>query len=206
MRRPLAQGFSPRQMRRALTGVAVAAVAILAVSCGAAERPAVVLLDLDDPGAAAGWTTVNDPVMGGMSTSSVSVGDGGLVFSGTVSLENNGGFASARGPQDPGLGARAAGATSLRVHARGDGKAYLVKVGIDGQPWSYVQRFRTEAGVARVYELPIDEFRPVGMRLEPAPEAPQTLDPSAIDQVSVYILDKQQGPFELTISSIDAAP
>lgn len=193
-------------MRRALTGVAVAAVAILAVSCGAAERPDVVLLDLDDPGAAAGWTTVNDPVMGGRSTSSVSVGDGGLVFSGTVSLQNNGGFASARGPQDPGLGARAAGATSLRVHALGDGRTYLVKVGIDGQPWSYIQRFRTEAGVARAYELPIDEFRPVGMRLEPAPEAPQTLDPSTIDQVSVYILDKQQGPFELTISSIDATP
>lgn len=193
-------------MRRALNGVAVAAVAILAVSCGAAERPDVVLLDLDDPGAAAGWTIVNDPVMGGMSTSSVTVGDGGLLFSGTVSLENNGGFASARGPQDPSLGARAAGATSLRVHARGDGKTYLVKVGIDGHPWSYIQRFRTEAGIERVYELPVDDFRPVGMRLEPAPEAPQTLDPSAIDQVSVYILDKQRGPFELTINSIDAAP
>lgn len=204
MRRPLAQGFSPRQMRRALTGVAVAAVAILAVSCGAAERPDVVLLDFDDPGAAAGWTTVNDPVMGGVSTSSVTVGDGGLVFSGTVSLQNNGGFASARGPQDPGLGARAAGATSLRVHARGDGKTYLVKVGIDGQPWSYIQRFRTEAGIPRVYELPIAGFEPVGMRLTPAPDAPRALDPALIDEVALYILDKQQGPFEITVSSIDA--
>jgi hypothetical protein len=42
------------------------------------------------------------------------------------------------------------------------------------------------------------------MRLDPAPNAPQALDPSSISQVSVYILDKQQGPFSLTIGSIDA--
>lgn len=42
------------------------------------------------------------------------------------------------------------------------------------------------------------------MRLDPAPDAPQTLDPSRISQVSVYILDEQQGSFEITISAIDA--
>ena len=72
------------------------------------------------------------------------------------------------------------------------------------QPWSYIQRFPTEAGVQRSYELPVADFEPVGMRLDPAPEAPQTLDPSSISQVSVYILDKQQGPFAITVSGIDA--
>jgi hypothetical protein len=42
------------------------------------------------------------------------------------------------------------------------------------------------------------------MRLEPAPAAPQTLDPSSISQISFYILDKQQGPFELTVSAVGA--
>ena len=166
--------------------------------------PGVVLVDLDDASEVAAWTTVNDPVMGGMSTSMITFGDGGLVFSGNVSLQNNGGFASARSPQDPDMGRRAAGAKSLRVCALGDGKTYLLKVGTAGQPWSYVQRFPTEAAVQRIYELPIDGFQPVGMRLDPAPDAPQTLDPSSISQVSVYILDKQQGPFEITICSIDA--
>ena len=152
----------------------------------------------------AAWTTVNDPVMGGMSTSRITFGDGGLVFSGNISLENNGGFASARSPQDPDIGRRATGAKSLRVRALGDGKTYLLKVGIAGQPWSYIQRFPTEAAVQRIYELPIEGFQPVGMRLDPAPDAPQTLDPSSISQVAVYILDKQQGPFELTVSAIDA--
>lgn len=203
-----------RGCRCGLVGIVVVSSALLTISCGSTGQtvdtaettsvPAAPLVDLDDASEVATWTTVNDPVMGGMSTSRIAFDDGGLVFSGNISLENNGGFASARSPQDPDIGRRATGAKSLRVHALGDGKTYLLKVGTAGQPWSYVQRFDTEAAVQRIYELPIEGFEPVGQRLDPAPEAPQTLDPSTINQVSVYILDKQQGPFEITISEIDA--
>lgn len=206
---------------RWLAGIAVACSALLVVSCGSAEQPAnaqetssaptvalegtdVVLVNLDDPGEVATWSTVNDPVMGGASTSKVTSGNGGLVFSGNISLKNNGGFASARSPQDPELGRLAAGATSLRVRGQGDGKTYVFEAGIEGQPWSYIQRFTTDASVQRIYHLPVADFQPVGMRFDPAPDAPRTLDPSLINQVSVFILDKQQGPFELTINGIDA--
>lgn len=168
------------------------------------DLPLEVLVNLEDPSQVTSWSTVNDPVMGGRSTSGVTAGDAGMVFAGTISLENNGGFASARGPVDPGIGRRASGAKALRVRALGDGKTYLLKVGIAGQRWSYVQRFGTEAGVSRAYDLPVEGFQPVGMRLDPDPDAPQTLDPSGIDQFAFYILDKQQGPFELTVSAIDA--
>ena len=174
-----------------------------AATAGASEQ-AVALVDLDDPGEVAAWTTVNDPVMGGMSTSRIAFGNGGLMFSGVISLENNGGFASARSPQNPDIGRRAAGAKALRVHAVGDGKTYMVKVGIAGQPWSYIQRFPTEAAVPRIYDLPIDGFEPVGKRLKPAPDAPPTMDPSTIDQLAVYVLDKQQGRFDITVTAIDA--
>lgn len=170
-----------------------------------ADGPNVVLVDFDDPNGVAAWRTVNDPVMGGLSTSQVRFGDGGMVFSGTISLENNGGFASARGPENPDIGRRATGATSLRIRAVGDGKTYVLRVGNAGQPWSYIQRFSTVAAVGQSYELPVAGFQAVGMRLDPAPNAPQTLDPSTISQVSVYILDKQQGPFAITIGSIEAA-
>lgn len=199
-----------RRVQRGLTGLTFACTALLLVSCGVAGQSAdadgsdVALVDLDDAGEVAAWTTVNDPVMGGASTSRIAYGDGGLVFSGTISLENNGGFASARSPQDPDIGRKASGATSLRVRARGDGKAYLLKVGIAGQPWSYIQRFPTEAAVQRSYDLPVEGFQPVGMRLDPEPDAPRTLDPSLINQVAVYILDKQQGPFEITVDAIEA--
>lgn len=165
----------------------------------------VVLVDLGTAGAVAGWTTVNDPVMGGRSSSEVAFSESGLRFSGSISLDNNGGFASARGPADPEIGPKATGARSLRVRAVGDGKTYLLKVRDTAQPWSYIQRFATEAGVPRTYDLPVDRFEPVGMRLDPAPEAPPTLDPSTIDQTAIYILDKQQGPFAITVNGIDAA-
>lgn len=162
---------------------------------------AAVLVDLGDPAAVAAWTTVNDPVMGGRSTSAVSF-NGGLVFSGTISLENNGGFASARGPFDPEIGSKATGATALRVRATGDGKTYLLKVET-GQPWSYIQRFSTEAGMRRTYDLPIGDFQPVGRFLDPVSAPP--LDPSAINRVAFYILDKQQGPFQLVVGGIDTS-
>jgi len=213
--------------RRGRFGIGLACLTVLVVSCGSPGRIAhaeptagpeiptpsaqeaapgseVILLDLDDAAAVAAWTTVNDPVMGGRSTAAITFSDGGLTFAGAVSLENNGGFASARSPRDPGIGRRAAGATAIRVRATGDGKTYLLKVGTAGQPWSYVQRFATDPAVPRTYDLPIADFQPVGMRLDPAPDAPQTVDPSRIDQVSLYILDKQQGPFELTVEAIDA--
>lgn len=196
---------SGRRFRRGLIGILVACAAFVAVPCASAgAAPDVVIVDLGDASKVAGWTTINDPVMGGRSTSNVAFGDGGLVFSGDLSLENNGGFASARSPQDPGIGQRAAGAKSLHVRAVGDGKTYVLKVGTAGLPYSYIQRFTTAAGVQRSYDLPIEGFQPVGQRLDPAPNAPARLDPSSINQVAVYILDKQQGPFAITISGIDA--
>lgn len=189
----------------------MACLALLLVSFGSvgvaarADAADVVLVALDDPAVVGTWSTVNDPVMGGRSTSTVTFGDGGLVFSGTISLDNNGGFASARGPVDPEIGRRAAGATSLGVRARGDGKTYLLKVETAGQPWSYIQRFATSAGAVQTYNLPVANFQAVGRFLNPAPDAPQTLDPASISRVSLYILDKQQGPFTLTVSAIVAA-
>lgn len=210
------------QFRRwARTGPALACVTVLIVAGGnaghiawadgrpAAPGPAApeagpaVLVNLAEPAAVAAWTTVNDPVMGGRSTSTVTFGDGGLVFAGNISLDNNGGFASTRGPVDPEIGRRAAGATSLGVRGVGDGKTYVLKVET-GQPWSYIQRFPTEAGVGRVYDLPVGGFQPVGRFLDPFPGAPP-LDASIINRVALYILDKQQGPFQITVSAIEAS-
>lgn len=204
-----------RGLRRGQISIMFACLAFLTASCGSTGQPAnadettnapqtTALVDLDDADQVAVWTTVNDPVMGGLSTSRITFDNGGLLFSGNISLANNGGFASARSPQNSDIGRRATGARSLRVHATGDGKTYVLKVGIEGQPWSYIQRFPTEAAVQRIYELPVGGFQPVGMRLDPAPDAPQTLDPSGINQLAVYILDEQQGPFEITVSTIDA--
>ena len=44
------------------------------------------------------WQIVNDGVMGGKSQSSAVLTDSSILFKGYISLENNGGFASLRGP------------------------------------------------------------------------------------------------------------
>ncbi|NND62714.1 MAG: CIA30 family protein, partial [Flavobacteriaceae bacterium] len=46
------------------------------------------------------WRIVNDDVMGGRSQSKKDLRENSLYFSGNVSLENNGGFASIRSPYD----------------------------------------------------------------------------------------------------------
>jgi NADH dehydrogenase [ubiquinone] 1 alpha subcomplex assembly factor 1 len=44
------------------------------------------------------WSIVNDGVMGGLSQSKASIDDDALLFTGNVSLKNNGGFVSLRSP------------------------------------------------------------------------------------------------------------
>lgn len=84
------------------------------------------------------WTVQNDDVMGGRSTSDFTVTDGGHGrFTGHVSLENNGGFASVRytfdEPQDLG------DAASFQLRVRGDGKDYTFRVKADGDQNYYHQ-------------------------------------------------------------------
>jgi len=44
------------------------------------------------------WAIINDGVMGGLSQSQAQVTGDALLFKGSVSLKNNGGFVSLRGP------------------------------------------------------------------------------------------------------------
>lgn len=49
---------------------------------------------------AAGWFALNDTVMGGVSEGATTLSETGIVFSGTVSTDSNGGFVSLRSPND----------------------------------------------------------------------------------------------------------
>ena len=155
-----------------------------------------------------GWTLISDRVMGGASTGrmtrAVVAGREAIRLWGGVSLENNGGFASVRGPDDSTLGVLAAEAGAFRVRARGDGHTYVLQLRVAGEPWSYIQRFPTESDVMADHDLAVGGFEAVDFFLNPAAVAPVRLDPSMIGQISVYILDKQEGPFALTLVGIEA--
>ena len=72
-------------------------LAFLAIIMNADAASEKVLFDFQASKNPPTWQIVNDDVMGGVSTSKFQVlTNGGAIFSGVVSLENNGGFASVR--------------------------------------------------------------------------------------------------------------
>ena len=72
------------------------------------------------------WRIINDNVMGGISNSTMSQNSSGeLVFKGSVSLENNGGFASCRLDIS---GIDLEGVSSFKLKVKGDGKIYQFRV------------------------------------------------------------------------------
>ena len=169
----------------------------------AAPQAARALFDFGDAGSVAGWVNVDDTVMGGVSSSSSMWQAGQMVFTGDLSLDNNGGFTSTRSPMDAGLGTLLADASKVIVDATGDGKTYLLQLrtGDDAQ---YIQRFTTTAGAEQAYPLDLAAFEAVGRFLAPLPDA-APLDPAKVVQVVIYLLDKQDGSFRLAVRRIAAA-
>lgn len=150
-------------------------------------------------GACAGWQSIDDGVMGGVSRSSVECRDGALQFRGTVSLENNGGFASIRSaPARHDL----SGHAGLALHIKGDGKTYKLNLktdpGFDGV--QYQASFATTGG-DEVVRLPFADFVP---RFRGRAVAAPPLDVARIATFGFLIADKQAGPFALAVSRIEA--
>ncbi|MFO8007913.1 MAG: CIA30 family protein [Candidatus Brocadiia bacterium] len=160
------------------------------------------LIEFEGPDAVRGWQIVNDTVMGGVSESRLEPTDSGTaVFTGSVSLENYGGFASVRSP----AGRRdLSDFEGLVVRVRGDGKTY--KLGVrtdarfDGVVWQ--ASFGTQADAWQQVRVPFGEFVPTyrGRVLE----GRGPLDRSAVMSFSFQISDKQEGPFALEIAWLGA--
>jgi monofunctional biosynthetic peptidoglycan transglycosylase len=161
---------------------------------------ATTLLDFDDEADAALWRPVDDVVMGGVSRSAFDVAERGVArFSGHVSLENFGGFASVRTPPRDW---DTAGATAFVLRARGDGKQYKFTLrtgdGFDGI--QYQARFQPPAGEWAEVRLPVESFVAT-FRGRKVPFAPR-LDPAKVRALGLMISDKQAGPFELLIDRV----
>ena len=159
-----------------------------------------ILFDFSNQDETSDWFNQNDTVMGGVSDSASTWIDGQLVFSGNLSLDNNGGFTSTFGPINDQLPTLMSGAEAIVVTARGDGKTYLMQIR-NYDNTRYIQRFTTVADVEQDYVLPLADFESVDWRLSVIPNA-TPIDTTTIGQLGFYLLDKQVGPFELAISSI----
>lgn len=158
------------------------------------------LLDLADPVLCARWHSIDDGVMGGMSSSQLRHEPMGYaLFAGQVSLANGGGFASVR-CQPCELGRQ--GVTAYLLHVRGDGRHYKLNLRTDDafDGINYQARFHPPAGVWSICRLATADFSP-NWRGRPVPDA-VPLDTSRVRQIGLMIADRQAGPFALALRSV----
>ena len=151
---------------------------------------------------AAAWQVVNDDVMGGVSTSSFRLTNGVALFHGKVSLENNGGFASARSlpaHHDLAIG------DSFVIRVRGDGRRYKFTARTDPSFDSAIYQcgFTTKKDKWEEHHLPFRQFVATFRGRVLSSEPP--LEAARITSVGFLISDKQDGPFQLEVAWIKVA-
>ena len=167
---------------------------------GTSATARTVLLDFEDAAEVALWSPVDDVVMGGLSRSSFALAGSGIArFSGTVSLENSGGFASVR------TSARAwsaGGATAFVLRVRGDGRTYKFTARTDDafDGVQYQCRFTPPAGAWVELRLPVESFA-ASFRGRNVPGAP-ALDPDRLRALGLMVSDRQAGAFDLLVDQI----
>jgi monofunctional biosynthetic peptidoglycan transglycosylase len=179
---------------------AIAATFLACLPATAEERQSVAEFS---PGESArlDWRIVDDGVMGGLSRGNHQISkDGILRFSGTLSLENNGGFSSLR-TGNVMLDLGDAGGVILRV--KGDGRSYQIRFGTDaryrGHEMSFQAGFPTAKDKWIEVKIPFQRFAGT-WRGRQLPD--KIFEPSKIRRVGVQLADEKEGPFELQIDWI----
>lgn len=162
-----------------------------------AEKALLPLLNFAAPEAAENWQAVNDGVMGGVSSGRFRITDDRtLEFSGMLSLENNGGFASVRTkPTDLGIEA----GDSIVVRVRGDGRAYVLNLYTRSRrmAFSYRAPLPTTKDEWTELRVPLADFIPTAFGRRVQGMGP--VEPDQINGLGFMLSDKKAGPFRLEV-------
>jgi len=156
-------------------------------------------LDLQFNGAAGEpkWTAENDAVMGGLSDGRVVIKEGSLVFSGKLSFENNGGFASVKTNEKK---YDLSGTTDLNLRVKGDGRTYRFRISTDarhrGSSIVYMASFTTTAGEWQEVKILFAAFKPShhGNSLDGPP-----LDLAKVEEIGFLLGDRNAEAFSLEV-------
>lgn len=180
-----------------MTATKLAMIVSVLLMQAVAERALVPLLEFAGPGAAANWQAVNDGVMGGVSDGRFTItGENTLEFFGTLSLENNGGFASVRTkPTDFDIKA----GDSLVVRVKGDGREYVLTIYTKSRrmAFSYRAPLPTTKDEWREVEIPLADFIPTAFGRRVQGMGP--VDPDQINGLGFMLNDKQPGKFQMQV-------
>ena len=176
---------------------ALAAMLFLMATVSVAEAEQRFLFRFDQPESSKQWQSVNDGVMGGRSDGRFRISeDKTMEFFGTLSLENNGGFASVRA-SGGNLALKQDDVIVARI--RGDGREYNINLYSQRNRYSYRQSFKTKEGEWIEVEFPLDKFSAT-WRGQRFPN--EKLDPSTLTGLGFLLGDKKPGPFKLEVEWI----
>ncbi|MEM6280488.1 MAG: CIA30 family protein [Verrucomicrobiota bacterium] len=147
------------------------------------------------------WSIVNDGVMGGLSKGKAQISkDGILTFSGTLSLENNGGFTLV---ETADIERDLSNDLGILLLVKGDGRKYQVRLESDARyrnsPVSFAGEFETKKGQWHQVKVPFESLRG-GWRGRDLPD--EVFNPATVQRVGIILADKQEGPFELQVDWI----
>lgn len=148
------------------------------------------------------WNIINDGVMGGQSSSAFTIRNTGeLLFEGTVSLANGGGFASVKTSE---LSKKLPDHfSSVKLLIKGDGHSYYLRFYPDHKEKgvAYVHEFRTKPDVWQSITLSLDEFVPTfrGNFIDDMPP----LSSAMIRNLGFMIKDGQAGSFRLLVKTVE---
>jgi monofunctional biosynthetic peptidoglycan transglycosylase len=162
------------------------------------------LLNFENANTAKAWVSVNDNVMGGISDGKFKITqDKTLFFYGSLSLANNGGFASVRClPTQLALKKN----DSICFQAKGDGREYTINLYTNKRltAFSYKQSFKTKKEEWINLTFPLDKFIATSFGRTIPNAAP--IDPNEINSIGFMIGDKNIEPFQLELKNITILP
>ena len=140
--------------------------------------------------------------MGGSSQGQIAFKNGLCVFSGDISLKNNGGFSSVFKHIEP-LSQKV---DRLTIDVIGDGFTYQLRMitYVDEYRLAYKHHFSTSHGKPERFVLLLKDFVPSfrGRVIDNAPK----LRAENVQQIGLLVKNNTEGPFSLRLCKIDAQP
>jgi len=178
----------------------VGCLACLMVTTVMADDTLKPLFDFAEADFAKEWQTVNDGVMGGVSDGRFKITDTKTMeFFGTLSLANNGGFASVRTKAKK---LDLEEGDTLVAKVRGDGREYMLNLYPNRQrvAYSYRATVQTKKDEWIEVKVPLDKFEATsfGQMVKNA----GAVKPAEINAIGFMLGDKKAGPFKLEIEWI----
>jgi hypothetical protein len=144
------------------------------------------------------WQVINDSVMGGRSLGRTKLLDTSLIFSGDISIENNGGFSSVYRP----VSDLPTQFDSISLQVVGDGNLYQMRIRsqVDGYNLAYKLDFYSKKNIEQYLTFRLSDFQASfrGRIISGVP----VLKAENVMHVGFLITNKQPISFALTVNDI----